>query len=133
MLLNENLPDKALTLLEKATLLENINFSPQEMFIHIQMNFPSIKDGIARAYTQKGDVDKAIAEYEQLIHFGTGEKEQFLSHPINHYRLAKLYEKTSQNSKAMEHYDKFFDPWKNADLWIAEMKDARKRLAGLKQ
>jgi tetratricopeptide (TPR) repeat protein len=132
VLLAEHLPDKALPLLEKATLSENLGTFYQENVHLIFMNFPSTKDGIARAYIQKGDIDKAIAEYEQLIHFGADEKEHFLAHPKYHYRLAILYEQTGQKAKAIEHYQKFLELWKDADPGIAEVEDARKRLAGLK-
>jgi hypothetical protein len=35
-------------------------------------------------------------------------------------------------SKAIEHYEKFHDFWKDADPGIVEVEDARKRLAGLR-
>jgi len=37
-----------------------------------------------------------------------------------------------RNSKAIEHYEKFLSLWKDADSSIAEVEDAKKRLAGLK-
>jgi tetratricopeptide (TPR) repeat protein len=90
-----------------------------------------LKDGLARAYEQKGDLDSAVSEYEKMFEFGPGKKERFLPHPKYHYRLAKLYEQKGWKGKAMEHYEKFLTLWKDADPGLTEVEDAKKRLEGL--
>ncbi len=63
----------------------------------------------------------------------TNSKERHLIHPRFHFRLAKLCEQTEKKAKAIEHYEKFLDLWKDADPEIAEVDDARERLTGLRQ
>ena len=46
--------------------------------------------------------------------------------------FGKVYEQQSNNAKAIEHYQKFLNVWKDADPGIAEVEDAKKRLAGVK-
>jgi hypothetical protein len=36
-------------------------------------------------------------------------------------------------SKAIEHYEKFLELWRDTDPGIAEVEDAKNRLAGLQQ
>jgi hypothetical protein len=43
-----------------------------------------------------------------------------------------LYERKGWKGKAIEHYEKFLDFWKDAEPGIDEVEDAKKRLAGLK-
>ena len=94
-------------------------------------NFPFERDTLARAYLRIGDVDKAIAEYERLITFHPNTVERSLIHPRLYYRLALLHEQDGQKEKAIEYYNKFLDLWKDADPGIAEVKDAKKKLARL--
>jgi len=47
--------------------------------------------------------------------------------------LGKIYEQQGSRTKAIEHYDKFLDLWKDADPGISEVEDAKKRLSELKK
>jgi len=98
----------------------------------LSYNTPFIKDVVARAYLEKGDLDHAIAEYEKLVTFDPESRTRFLVHPELHYRLAKLYDRKGWQEKANGQYRKFLELWKDADPDQPEVEDARKRLAGLK-
>jgi len=47
--------------------------------------------------------------------------------------LYAKFAKIKTKGKAIEHYEKFLDLWKDSDPGIAEVEDTRKCLAGLKQ
>ena len=47
--------------------------------------------------------------------------------------LGKIFEQKAWKGKAIEHYEKFLDLWKDADPGILEVEDAKKRLAGLQK
>jgi serine/threonine protein kinase/Tfp pilus assembly protein PilF len=89
------------------------------------------RDLPARIYAKKGEVGKAIEEYERLLSEGASSGAPGPVYPPHHYRLGILYEKAGQAAKAKAQYQKFLEIWKNADPRRPEVEDAQKRLAGL--
>ena len=92
---------------------------------------PLLQDGLARIYIKKGNLDKAIDEYQKLTSNDFKIRGFHLIHPKYHYRLAKLYELKGWNEKAIFEYKKFLRIYKDADKDLPEYIDAKSRLANL--
>ncbi len=96
-------------------------------------NVPPERDIVARAFSEKGDLDSAITEYERLLTVEPGNSDRRLSHPLYRFRLATLYERTGRKGMAKAEYRRFLEIWRNADEDRPELTESRKRMAGLAQ
>jgi len=108
----------------------NLNFNLMSIGAN---NMPLTADGIAQLLARRGQIDKAIDEYRLLMTTGPGTSLRRLINPIYHFRVAGLYEKKGDKAKAIEHYRKFLDIWKNADPGLPEPGLAKTRLAALEK
>jgi tetratricopeptide (TPR) repeat protein len=95
-------------------------------------NTPFLKDVLARAYWKKGDLDKAIAEYERLTTIDPKSQLRLLIPPLYHYRLGRVLEQKGEKDRARLEYEKFLRYWADADPRFIELEDARARLAALR-
>jgi tetratricopeptide (TPR) repeat protein len=89
-------------------------------------------DLLGMAYFRSGKLDKAITEYEKIINCPSGIRTYEGVYVKSFYMLGKICEEQGDTAKAIKHYEKFLDLWKNADPGLPEVDDARTRLAGLK-
>jgi tetratricopeptide (TPR) repeat protein len=89
-------------------------------------------DPLALAYYKSGNLEKAREEYEGIISLTTGRIFFGDIYAKSFYKLGKIYEQQGHKVKAIEHYEKFLDLWKDADPGIHEVDEARKRLSELK-
>jgi serine/threonine protein kinase/tetratricopeptide (TPR) repeat protein len=94
-------------------------------------NSPVERDVVARAYKAKGDLEKAISEYERLLAVDSSRTDRRLIPPIFHHRLAKLYEEKGRAKEAVQQYQKFLTIMSEADIYQAEIADAKARVARL--
>ena len=90
-------------------------------------------DSLGRAYHESGDLDKAREEYGRIQNINVVVKLIFGDVYVkSFYMLGKINEELGDTAQAIENYEKFLDLWKDADPGIAEVDDARQRLAKLK-
>jgi tetratricopeptide (TPR) repeat protein len=85
-----------------------------------------------QAYLQAGELGEAIEYFERLT---TRFDEGVMATPWyiskGHYYLGVAYERSGWAKKAIEQYETFLEIWRDADPGLAEVEDARQRLANL--
>jgi len=89
-------------------------------------------DPLALAYYKAGDLEKAREEYEKITSLTTGRLSYGDIYARSFYMLGKIYQEKGWEGKAIEHYSRFIELWKDADPGIPEVEDAKQRIAQLK-
>jgi tetratricopeptide (TPR) repeat protein len=81
----------------------------------------SFEDCLAQAYLEFGRWDEAIAEYERVLRINP-------NYPLAEYHLGQAYERKGANEQARAAYERFLQIWKDADVDIPEVVEAKRRL-----
>jgi len=93
--------------------------------------FKSYLHSLGLAYFRSGDLEKAKSKYEKIVSCPRGIQRYGIDFAKSFYMLGKIFEQQGDTQKAIEHYEKFLYLWKDADPGIAEVEDARERMAVL--
>jgi tetratricopeptide (TPR) repeat protein len=88
-------------------------------------------DSLAFAYYQAGDMEKSLEEYKRITLLTTGRINYGDIFANSFYMIGKIHEQLGNAAKAKEFYGKFLDLRKDADPGLAEVEDAKARLAKL--
>jgi tetratricopeptide (TPR) repeat protein len=126
--LAERKPQVAITEF-KASDVDYDGFPPEECG-------PCIMIKLARAYDAAEQADSAIAYYERFVETPYWFRANIDVDPIflagAHKRLGELYEAKDNRTKAVSHYSKFVELWKNADPELQpRVAEVRRRLSRL--
>jgi serine/threonine protein kinase/Tfp pilus assembly protein PilF len=129
VLLAEGSVDEAMALFKE---IPSTALSFGDFYAYIYKNLPYRFNFIAQGFQEKGEIEKAIAEYERLTISDPAQVAyQSLVHPFSHLRLAKLYESKGLRVKAVEQYEKALGYWEDADEGLSPVKEARDGLKRL--
>jgi serine/threonine protein kinase/Flp pilus assembly protein TadD len=86
-------------------------------------------NALAMTYLKLGELDKAQEQYEKLASLTVGRLKFGAIYAKSYYGLGQIFEQKGMRDKAIEHYEKFLDLWKDADQGLPEVEDAKMRLA----
>ena len=88
---------------------------------------------LGQCYLAAGRISEAIDTYENAFTVFNSAR-YYYPHwmVLAHYELGQAYEAAGRTDDAIEQYETFLDIWKDADGGLESVKDARERLAKLK-
>jgi tetratricopeptide (TPR) repeat protein len=124
---------KAMIAYENGDYSQVISFMEEAKNIYPGINLipADLIDILGRAYYGSGDLKSAQEQFEWISRMTTNRKEYGDIYAKSFYMLGRIFEDLGSERKAMGNYEKFLDLWKNADPGLAEIEDARTRLAAL--
>jgi tetratricopeptide (TPR) repeat protein len=125
--LKKEKPSKAIFHFKKALALMPFQYQPRYGDNHAMFMGP-----LAFSYYKAGDLERAQEMYEKIVALTSGRLHYGDVYAKAFYMLGRIYEQKGWEGKAIENYEKFLDLWKDADPGIAEVEDAKLRLARLK-
>lgn len=108
-----------------------ISFLPYQYPWIPRNNHALFFESLASAYYRAGDLESAQNEYEKIISLSAGRLNYGDIYAKTFYKLGKIYEERGWKKKAIEHYEKFLDLWKDANANLPEITDAEKRILAL--
>jgi tetratricopeptide (TPR) repeat protein len=119
-------PSKAIIHFEKA--LAQMPFQYQPMYGN---NHALYMDPLAFSYYKIGELERAQKMYEKIVALTSGRLHYGDIYAKAFYMLGQIYEQKGWEGKAIENYEKFLELWKDADPGIAEVEEAKRRMAKL--
>ena len=102
-----------------------------EMLRRVRVDGHSVSQSAARFGLSRPSYYQAQKAFERITSLSTGRIGDGDIYAKSFYMLGKIHEQKDNKTKAIEHYEKFLELWKDADPGIDEVDDARKHLAAL--
>jgi tetratricopeptide (TPR) repeat protein len=87
---------------------------------------------LGEAYLRSGDKEKALEQYQKIVSSPLAKLSNPYIYATGFYEAGRICQDLGLGDRARENYQKFIELWKNADPDRPELRDARARLAGLK-
>ncbi len=92
---------------------------------------PLFINSLAEAYYKAGDLAKALEEYKRLASLTFSRIWDGDVYAKSFYMMGMIYQRMGRKAKAAENYGRFLELWKDADVGIPEVSDAKKRLEAI--